>query len=272
MTNEAAVVIERGDAPLILSMPHVGTEIPAEMEARLVSPWLARRDTDWHLNSLYDFARAMGATIVRATMSRTVIDLNRDPAGASLYPGMTTTALCPVTSFDGEPLYGPGGEPDDIEIDDRRRSWFAPFHRALTAEIDRLRAEFPTVVLYDCHSIRSEIPTLFPGRLPQFNIGTNSGRSCSAELTEAILRPCAESGLGHVVDGRFKGGWITRHYGRPDAGIHAVQMELAMRGYMREPTEIDPTNWPTTYDPDYATPLTNTLRRVLKGAIAFAKA
>lgn len=271
MRTTDAVVVERGDAPLILSMPHVGTALPGDFERRFVSPWLARRDADWHVEKLYAFARDLGATIVRATVSRSVIDLNRDPSGVSLYPGQATTGLCPLDTFDGEPLYRPGDEPDDAEIARRRVDWFEPYHAALAGEIARLREMHPRVVLYDCHSIRSTIPRLFPGLLPQFNIGTNSGAACDPALTAAIEGPCAESHLGHVVDGRFKGGWITRSYGRPATGVHAIQMELAIRGYLPEPQAIDPCNWPIAFDPAFAAPLTRTLRTALEGALAFAR-
>lgn len=266
------VVVERGPAPLVLSFPHVGTDLPADLVGPFVSPWLATRDADWHVEQLYGFARDLGATLVRTTVSRSVIDLNRDPSGASLYPGRTTTGLCPTESFDGEPLYRPGLEPDSAETDARRARWFDPWHAALGAEIARLRAIHPRIVLYDCHSIRSVIPRLFDGRLPQFNVGTNSGAACDPRLTAAIVEPCAASGLGHVVDGRFKGGWITRHYGRPTTGVHAIQMELAMRGYLAEPDAISPANWPPAFDPTHAAPVTAVLARALEGALAFAAA
>jgi formiminoglutamase len=265
------LVVERGAAPLILSMPHVGSGLPAGFEGRFVSPWLARRDAVWHVELLYAFGRDLGATIVRTTVSRSVIDLNRDPSGVSLYPGQATTGLCPTDTFDGAPLYRPGEEPDATEIAARRATWFDPYHAALGAEIARLWAIHPRVVLYDCHSIRSVIPRLFDGVLPQFNIGTNSGAACDGRLTAAIAAPCAAGGLGHVVDGRFKGGWITRHHGRPETGVHAIQMELAMRGYLREPETIDQENWPVAYDAAFAAPVIAVLRTALEGALTFAE-
>ena len=270
MTTDAFLHIARGAAPLILSFPHTGTDL-AGLDDRFVSPWLARRDADWHVERLYDFAGDLGATLVRSTVSRSVIDLNRDPSGASLYPGQATTGLCPTETFDGEPLYRPDAEPDAAEIAARRERWYAPYHAALGGEIARLRAAHPRVVVYDCHSIRSRVPRLFDGLLPQFNIGTNAGAACDPALTAAIVGPCAASGLGHVVDGRFKGGWITRHYGRPETGVHAVQMELAMRGYLAEPDEVTPSNWPPAFDPDFAAPLVTVLKAALEGALAFAR-
>jgi N-formylglutamate deformylase len=235
----------RGQAPLILSIPHAGTQIPDALRPRLTSLWLARKDADWWLPELYAFARTLDVTILQTEISRTVIDVNRDPTGASLYPGQATTGLCPLTSFDGEPLYVAGMTPDDPEIQRRRAEYFTPYHAALTAEIARLRRLHPVVMLYDCHSIRSEIATLFDGVLPNFNIGTNGGQACDAAITERVAAICAaDPKFSHVVNGRFKGGYITRHYGAPAAGVNALQMELACRGYMQEPQNPGPDNWP----------------------------
>jgi len=263
--------IRRGEAPLVVSMPHTGTELP-EIEAGLQSAWLARRDADWWVDKLYGFAGDLGATVIRTSISRTVIDANRDPSGVSLYPGQTTTELCPSTTFDGEPLYRADSAPDEKEIARRRQTYFEPYHHALTAEIARLRRRHPAVVLYDCHSIRSRIPRLFEGELPNFNIGTNSGASCAPELTARIEALCAETEFTRVTNGRFKGGYTTRHHGRPADGIHAVQMELACRGYMREPAEVNPGNWPTPYEEEYAAPLRAVLQRILTACVEFAKA
>jgi formiminoglutamase len=265
--------IHRGDAPLIVSFPHTGTELPAELQPALISPWLARRDADWWVEKLYDFARDLGATTVRTRISRTIIDVNRDPSGASLYPGQATTELCPLTTFDGEPLYRDRQEPDAAQIAQRRAQWFSPYHDALASEVARLRERFGTVVLYDAHAIRSRIPRLFEGELPHFNIGSNSGQSCAAGLRLAVEQVCATSEFDHVVDGRFRGGWTTRHYGRPQAGVHAIQMELACRGYMDEPPDQPAeSHWPPPYDPSRAAPLRAVLQDVLTTCLDFAKA
>jgi len=265
-------VIRRGEAPLVLSLPHVGTAIPEEIEARLVSPWLARKDADWWVDQLYAFAGELDATIVRAHWSRTVIDLNRDPTGVSLYPGQATTGLCPVETFDGEPLYRQDEEPGAEEIEARIGLYYRPYHTALSEEISRLRNANSRVVVYDCHSIRSAIPRLFAGKLPVFNLGTNSGASADPELVERVSGVIAGSGRSHVVDGRFKGGYITRHYGQPEKGIHALQMELACRGYIRESQgPVDEANWPIAFDPAFAAPTLETLRAVLAACVAFAK-
>ena len=261
--------ITRGDAPLVVAFPHVGTDL-ADVEDAFRSPWLARRDADWWVHLLYGFARDLGATTIRTAISRSVIDLNRDPSGASLYPGQATTGLCPAETFDGEPLYRDAA-PDDAEIARRRARWFDPYHAALADELERLRARHGRVVLYDAHSIRSHIPRLFDGELPQFNIGTDNGRTCDPALEAAVAGVCAASGLGHVVNGRFRGGWTTRHYGRPGHGIHAIQMELAIRGYMDEPAAPDEANWPRPWDPARAAGITPILTDILKACLAFAR-
>ena len=244
------LTIARGDAPLIVSMPHTGMEIPSEIEAGLVSPWLARKDADWHVDKLYDFAPALGITTIRTAISRTVIDVNRDPSGKSLYPGQATTELCPTTSFDGESLYK-GNAPSE-------------------AEIARLKAKHARVALFDAHSIRSHIPRLFDGELPNLNIGTNDGSTCDARLTDAVEQACAAREFSHVVNGRFKGGWTTRHYGRPRDGVHAIQLELACRGYMDEPKEPSLQNWPAPYSDARAAKMRAVLNRVLQACLQFA--
>lgn len=271
MTDASWLTVARGAAPLVVSIPHAGTEIPAEYAARLLSPWRARKDADWWIDRLYDFAADLGATIVHTAISRTVIDVNRDPSGVSLYPGQATTELCPTTTFDGEALYEPGGEPNPGDIAERRARCFDPYHAALRGEVERLRARHGAVVVYDCHAIRSRIPRLFDGVLPNFNIGTNSGASCAPALTAAIEDICAATAFSRVTDGRFRGGYITRSLGQPDAGVHAVQMELACRGYMPEPPgPVAEGLWPTAYDPAYAAPMRAALTRILDACLSFA--
>jgi formiminoglutamase len=263
--------IHRGNAPLIVSLPHTGTEIPPEIEARMASPRLARKDADWWVDRLYDFAVELDATLIRTAISRSVIDVNRDPSGASLYPGQATTGLCPTTSFDGESLYKAGAEPDQEEISERRREFFDPYHDAMQGEIHRLRAVNNKIVLYDAHSIRSNIPRLFEGALPHFNIGNNRGATCADKLTAGIEHICGKSNFLWVTNGRFIGGWTTRHYGSPERGVHAVQMELAMRGYLDEPAETTPHSWPTAFDPARAGAMRAVLREILQSCLAFAK-
>ncbi|MET0890451.1 MAG: N-formylglutamate deformylase [Stenotrophomonas maltophilia] len=264
--------IHRGDVPLIVSFPHTGTELPEALASQLLSPWLARRDADWWVHELYAFAQQMGATTVRTAVSRSVIDVNRDPSGTSLYPGQNTTGLCPLTTFDNQPLYRDGHGPDEAEIARRRDTWFVPYHDALAAEIARLRAGHGTVVVYDAHSIRSHIPHLFDGQLPQFNLGTNGDTTCDNALTDVVDNLCAMSGMSHVRNGRFKGGYITRHYSDIPGGVHTLQMELACRGYMDEP-EGPPTehSWPTPYADARAAAMRAALTNVLNACLDFAK-
>ncbi|MBS0377320.1 MAG: N-formylglutamate deformylase [Proteobacteria bacterium] len=265
------LTVRTGSAPLVLCMPHTGTELPGELAAAYVSAWLAQRDTDWHIERLYEFAAGLDATIVRTGISRSVIDPNRDPSGASLYPGQATTELCPTTTFDGEPLYHPDRLPDAREIARRTQAYFEPYHAAIRGNIERLRARWPRVVVYDCHSIRSQIPRLFEGVLPNFNIGTFSGASCDAALTQAVEGACDGANYTRTTNGRFKGGYTTRHYGRPAAGVHALQMELACRGYLREPVgPVDAGNWPVAWDAGYAGPLRAVLGRILEACLRFA--
>jgi formiminoglutamase len=264
-------IVTRGDAPLIVSIPHAGARIPEEIEADLDSQWLGRKDADWWVDKLYDFAPQLGATVIATPISRTVIDVNRDPSGKSLYPGQATTELCPTVTFDGEPLYKHGREPDMTAIVSRRVRYFDPYHRAIADELARLEMSHRNVVLFEAHSIRSKIPRLFEGELPNFNIGTNSSTTCDPSLQKAVEEICAASRFSHVVNGRFKGGWTTRHYGHPELGVHAVQLELACRGYMEEPTKIAPMTWPAPYDPVRAAPLRDVLKHILDACIRFAE-
>lgn len=270
MSAPSWLTVTRGEGPLLVSIPHTGTDL-AGLDARLVSPWLARKDADWHIEKLYDFAAGLGATVVRTSISRTVIDVNRDPSGASLYPGQATTGLCPVESFDGEPLYRDGQDPGTAEIAQRVQSYFDPYHDALATEIARLGALHSRVVVYDCHSIRSIVPRLFEGELPVLNLGTNGGTSADPELERLIVRQLEASGRSFVANGRFRGGWITRHYGRPTDGVHAVQMEIACRGYLREPLgTVNEADWPVDYDTAHARPLRDELAAILQSAIEWA--
>ena len=258
------VEIYKGSSPLILAMPHTGAFIPPEIEARLNERGLARADTDWHIDRLYD-GLAPGASIIKANFHRYVIDPNRDPSGASLYPGQNTTGLCPLTDFHGEPIYRNGEEPSDEEIEQRRISFHAPYHEALCSEIERVRAEHGVAVLYDCHSIASEVPYLFDGTLPDLNIGTNDGATCALALQNAVTEICASSEqFTHVVNGRFRGGWTTRHYGRPATNVHAIQMELAQSAYMEERA-------PWTYDAGKAEKLRSVLRDILAAIATIAQ-
>lgn len=268
----SAPTIFRGLEPLIVSIPHAGTEIPPEIEEHLISLWLARQDADWYVDRLYDFATEIGATVIRTAVSRTVIDVNRDPSGKSLYPGQATTELCPTMTFDGAALYRDSRVPDEREIARRRELWFDPYHKAISDEIARLKTAHKSVVLFDAHSIRPLVPRLFDGLLPDLNFGTNSGASCAVELTAKLESIAARTDFSRVTNGRFKGGYITRHYGDPARGTHAVQLELSMRTYMDEqPEKITPQNWPSRLKTESLPGFQDLLTRMLEACIAFAK-
>ena len=257
------VEIHRGDGPLVLGMPHTGTWLPDDIRGRLNPRGRRLADTDWHIDRLYD-GLCPSATIVRTTVHRYVIDANRDPSGSSLYPGQNTTGLVPLVDFDGEPIWL--APPSDTEIGERLAAFHAPYHAALDAEMTRLRASHGCAVLYDCHSIRSDIPFLFEGRLPDFNIGTNGGATCAPAIEAGALESCsAATGFTTVLNGRFKGGWTTRYYGRPDMGWHAIQMELSQGTYLTAEAA------PWTYAPDKAERVREILRAVLGGIDRFAR-
>jgi formiminoglutamase len=256
------VTVTQGPSPLVLSMPHPGTGLPPEVHAALNETGRAVPDTDWHMRQLYAFAERFQPTIVEAGLSRYVIDLNRDPSGASLYPGQATTELVPTTTFDGAPIWTT--EPDEAEIARRREVYFQPYHDALAAEIDRARAAHGWCLLWDCHSIKSVIPRLFPDTLPTLNLGTNSGRSCAPAVETAAAAAMAAHDLTQIVNGRFKGGWITRRYGRPQDGVHAIQMEIALSAYLAEEAP------PWRFDAATARPLQAALDSIIDAALAAA--
>ncbi len=242
MTN-AIFTLTPGSTPLLVSFPHVGTEIPPELQSRLVPRALATEDTDWHLEPLYAFVRAMGAGTIVPRHARYVVDLNRPPENAPMYPGVNNTELCPTRFFSGEPLYREGQAPTDAEVDQRRSTYWRPYHDALHAELQRLRSVHGHAVLFDAHSICSVLPWLFDGQLPDLNLGTVNGSSASPALREQLSNVLqSQSDFTQVVDGRFKGGYITRYYGRPAEHIHAIQLEMCWRCYMAEqpPYAIDP--------------------------------
>lgn len=245
----------RGDGPVVLGMPHVGTFVPDEVRADLNARGRELTDTDWHIEKLYD-GLLPGATVVRATFHRYVIDANRPPSGESLYPGQNTTGLVPLTDFDGLPLWQT--EPDAAEIARRREAFHAPYHRALRSELERVHARHGVAILYDCHSIRSHIPFLFDGKLPDLNIGTAGGTTCAPAIEAAVDAAAkAAGGYTSVLNGRFTGGWTTRHYGRPAEGYHAIQMELAQDTHLASETP------PFAYSPERAARLRPHLAEIL---------
>lgn len=262
----SVVQVEQGTSPLILAFPHTGTQIPAAIAARLNANGRVLADTDWHLDRLYD-GLLPGASAVRAKFHRYVIDANRDPSGQSLYPGQNTTGLAPSTDFDGAAIWHKGQEPTGADIAERLMHFHAPYHAALSAEIGRVKAVHGIAVLYDCHSIRSRIPFLFEGILPDFNIGTDGGRTCDPALQAGVVAQTAAAlGYSSVVNGRFKGGWTTRHYGQPATGVHAIQMELA------QSTHLVAQAAPFVYDADKAAALRRHLQIILERLEQIARA
>jgi len=224
------VSVTQGTGPIVLGLPHTGTFVPPDIIAGLNENGRKLADTDWHIDRLYDGVLP-DVTTVTANFHRYVIDANRDPKGESLYPGQNTTTLVPLTDFDGADIWN--AAPTEPEIATRRAAFHAPYHAALSAELERVRALNGVAILWDCHSIRSHIPFLFEGTLPDFNIGTNAGTTCAGPIEQATRAICAAaSPYSFTLNGRFKGGWTTRHYGRPTEGIHAIQMELAQSTYL----------------------------------------
>ncbi|WP_028998544.1 N-formylglutamate deformylase [Azohydromonas australica] len=265
MTQESPVyALTRGTQPLLLSIPHLGTELPADIAAQMNDVASVLRDTDWHLDRLYEFAASMGASVLQAKLSRYVIDLNRPPNGESLYPGKTTTGLCPTETFPGESLYAPGQEPDAAEQARRLEGYWRPYHDALTSELARIRAEHGCALLWDAHSIASVLPRLFEGKLPDLNFGTADGKSCDGDLLKQVITVAGKSPFTIVVNGRFKGGYITRHYGRPEDAIHAIQLEMCQSLYMNEAP-------PFEFEPDKAAAVQPVLRGMLESALAHVR-
>jgi N-formylglutamate deformylase len=224
----------RRDGPILVSIPHLGRTIPEDLCGGYTEEASSLADTDWHLDKLYDFAADIGATVLQATVSRYVIDLNRPATGESLYPGLVTTTLCPTETFTGEPLYRPGSEPSDGEVGRRIEAYWRPYHRVLAEEIARLQHRHGHILLWEAHSIASELPRLFSGRLPDLNFGTADGESCEDSVLAGAVAAVRATDCSWVVNGRFKGGFITRRYGNPTVGVHAIQLEMCKSLYMDE--------------------------------------
>jgi len=224
-----------GNTALLVSIPHAGLGVPDDIGARLTDKAHQLADTDWHIPQLYNFLEELDVSVIAATQSRYVVDLNRPPGNESLYPGQATTGLAPITSFDGEPLYRDGVAPDDTEREGRVDRYWRPYHDKIETTLEEIRQRFGYALLWDAHSIRSHVPRLFSGRLPDLNFGTNAGQSCDTKLVKRLLAVAEETPtFTHVLNGRFKGGYITRRYGSPDEDVHAVQLELSQVTYMQE--------------------------------------
>lgn len=259
MSREDVCTLTMGTSPLLVSVPHGGRQIPEDIAAGMTPAALAVPDTDWHVGRLYDFCTTLGASLLVANYSRYVVDLNRPPNDEALYPGQLATGLCPVATFAGDPLYENGCGISDAERDRRIDVYWRPYHDRLRAELCRLRADHGVALLWDAHSIASQVPALFDGELPALNLGSDGGTSSAPAAEASVTRVAESSGYSFVANGRFRGGYITRYYGRPAAGFHALQMEIAQRTYMNEAA--------LRYDPDLADRLRVTLIGMLQAFI-----
>lgn len=246
-----------GASPLLVSMPHIGTDLPDDIAGRMTEEAHRLSDTDWHLDRLYSFLHEIDASVLQARFSRYVVDLNRPPDDTNLYPGQNTTGLCPIDTFDHEPLYQAGSEPTDDEIAHRVSAYWTPYHEQLATALAGIRDQHGYALLWDAHSIRSRLPRFFESRLPDLNLGTAGGNACPAELAADLegISQGSDSYTG-VLNGRFQGGYITRHYGKPDSGVLAVQLELTQDSYMEEA-------YPFAFDNEKAEGLRPVLRELL---------
>jgi N-formylglutamate deformylase len=255
-----------GTTPVLISVPHAGTAIPHAIAARMTDAALALPDTDWHVEKLYDFAHELGAGLIAADHSRYVVDLNRDPSGKPLYPGADNSEFVPLTTFAEQPIYRPSQEPDAAEIAERQVTYWQPYHDRLAAELTRLKSMFGVAVLWDGHSILSHVPRFFDGRLPDLNLGSANGASAAPELVARAMDVLGNAdGFSSILNGRFTGGYITRHYGQPGDGVHALQLEMAEIAYLDEVT-------PSRYDPARAARLKSLLHLTIETVIAWAQA
>jgi len=265
MQTEIAVYkLRQGNSRLLVSMPHVGTYLPSWLTPRLTPVALEVADTDWHLEQLYNFLDELDATVLIATHSRYLLDLNRPPDNSSLYPGQNTTGICPLDTFALEPLYQEGCAPDDVEIEQRIATFWQPYHQCLQAELNRIKGLHGDALLWEAHSIHSTVPRFFDGQLPHFNIGTADDQTCSRDIAQRILDIAQEHGYSGVINGRFKGGYITRQYGKPSQHVQALQMEIAFRTYL---DETEPSNFKETI----AAPVRPILKQMLQVMLSSSK-
>ncbi|HEX7935814.1 MAG TPA: N-formylglutamate deformylase [Paraburkholderia sp.] len=260
MTDSPVFDFKAGHLPVLVSIPHLGRIIPDDLRDAYTDVARTLADTDWHLDRLYDFAAQAGASVLSARVSRYVIDLNRPPSGESLYPGQTTTGLCPAETFRGEPLYVEGRAPSGQEIAARLDAFHAPYHAKLRDTLSALKAEHGHVLLWEAHSIASMLPRLFDGKLPDLNLGTNAGQACAPQVLDAVTETLAGQPFTWVANGRFKGGYITREFGRPEEGVHAIQLEMCQSTYMNEDAPFD-------YRPELAARVKPVVERMMTAAL-----
>jgi len=254
-----------GTRPVVVSLPHDGVYVPPEIARRMTPEALRLPDTDWHVSRLYDFASELGVSLLVATHSRYVVDLNRDPKGVELYPGASNTEICPTATFDSAPIYRRNRQPDAAEIEERIARFFVPYHDRLRLELSTLRETHGVAVMLDGHSIRSVVPRFFEGVLPDLNLGTAAGKSAATAIANRAMAVLSSfHPYSFVRDGRFKGGYITRSFGLPERNVHALQLELAQKTYMDEA-------YPYTYRPERADKIIVVLRRLVEELVRYAK-
>ncbi len=261
--HAAAYTLTTGSTPVLISMPHNSAEIPDEIKARMHPFAHQSPDTDWFVDRLYECAPDMGLSVLKPSWSRYVIDLNRPPDDQNLYPGADTTGLVPISSFDSHPIYKAGQEPDQIEIQNRLEAYWQPYHQTLEAEIKRIHSQFGMAIVFEAHSIASHVPRFFEGQLPDLNFGTANGTSCSNELSLALTAVAQSSDYSWVLNGRFKGGYITRAYAKPANQIHCMQLELSQATYLNEADG--------SWDPKRAAQIQPVLQKILKTALAWSQ-
>jgi len=221
-----------GKVPLLVSMPHAGVALLPGVQASLTNAARSLPDTDWYLPELYAFLQPMQVGVIAANYSRYVVDLNRSLDDKPLYSGKTT-GLFPDILFSGEPLFQPGQQPTDAVKAQIKAEIWQPYHQKVASELARLKAEFGYAILFEAHSIAAQVPMLFDGTLPDFNLGNNGGQACAAALLNGAEQVVAASGYSHVCNGRFKGGYLTRHFGQPSQNLHAIQLELSQASYLK---------------------------------------
>jgi N-formylglutamate deformylase len=244
-----------GDSPLLVSVPHDGRVLPPDIAARMTPEALEIPDTDWHVGQLYEFCKDLNASMIVATHSRYVVDLNRSMSDEALYEGQVSTGLCPAQTFGGVAIYSDASLVTESEKESRVVDYWQPYHEKIGQRLQQLKDRFGYALLWDAHSIPSRVPSLFPGELTELNIGTNNGASCPQAISAAVAEVAAKSPYSTVLDGRFRGGFITRNYGSPAERQYAIQLELAQRSYMHEDTLL--------YDAQRAARLAETLQRML---------
>ncbi len=252
--------VEKGSSPLLINCPHVGVFVPEKIMAHLSDAAALLPDTDWKIDELYLFARVLGAGLMTATHSRYVVDLNRPPDDGVLYES-GGSGLVPLQTFEGKSVYQPGQAPSASEIANRVDRYWAPYHALLRTELGRLRRIFGWAILLDAHSIVGRLPLLFEGQLPDLNLGTNDGASVPADLESGAFEILTRSAYPAVLNQRFKGGFITRHYGQPETGIYALQLEMSQRVYM--------SGTPSKFDAKLAAAVQPLLRKLVELLLRF---